>query len=74
MEHNGRRDRFQLALSRWADVALLVRSTRALSQAVPESDGELQCRLQGLLTGLEREQTSASCATAPPQNPLVSLG
>jgi len=41
LDHNGHRDRVQLALSRWADEALLVRSARALSQAVPVSDEEL---------------------------------
>jgi len=64
LAHKGHRDEVQLALSRWADVALLVRSARAFSRAVPESDGALQRRAKGLLAGLEREQASASCAAA----------
>jgi len=66
LEHKGHRDRVQLALSHWADAALLVRSARALSQAVPEPDEVLQRRL---LTWLEREKTGASCAASPSQIP-----
>jgi len=64
LAHKGYRDEVQLALSRWADVSLLVRSARAFSQAVPESDEALQRRAKGLLAGLEREQAGASCAAA----------
>jgi len=65
LELRDRQERVQLALGRWPGVALLVRSARALSQEVSERDEELQRRIQGFLTGLEEEQSGASCAAAP---------